>query len=175
LVLVPPRLFALDHGFPQPIVDVLGPLFADEAELVPISSIDTRLPDLDDWQVLLALHHDDRGWDGLITTDSGMLALPRELWVLTRTQLSLVVAMAAGDDPIKATGLLFVHLSNICARTRPDRAQLWKLRATEKRPEDPMGEATTAADHRDLSVGDFLAAGQLPPAVFGRSPLEEKD
>jgi hypothetical protein len=50
--------------------------FMPEAELVPISRIDSRYPDLDDWEVLLALHQDTRSWDGLITTDSAMLILP---------------------------------------------------------------------------------------------------
>lgn len=59
------RLFALDRNFPQPIVDVLGE-FMTEAELVALADIDPRLTDLDDWQMLLALYHDERKWDGLI-------------------------------------------------------------------------------------------------------------
>jgi hypothetical protein len=50
------RLFALDQNFPLPIVEVLSEFMA-EAELVPIAEIDPRLADLDDWEVLLALHH----------------------------------------------------------------------------------------------------------------------
>ena len=58
-----PRLFALDHNFPQPIVDVLSE-FQVEAELVRVDRIDSRMPDLDDWQLLLAstITH-DRGTD----------------------------------------------------------------------------------------------------------------
>jgi hypothetical protein len=54
-----------------------------EAELVPIADIDARLADLDDWEVLLSLYHDDRPWDGLVTTDD-MIWLPRELAILMR-------------------------------------------------------------------------------------------
>jgi hypothetical protein len=75
---VPLRLFALDQNFPQPIVSALSE-FMVEAELVALADIDERLIDLDDWQVLLALHHHERSWDGLLTTDTGMLSLPREL------------------------------------------------------------------------------------------------
>jgi hypothetical protein len=32
--------------------------------LVRIDLIDARLPDLDDWEVLLALHHHERPWTG---------------------------------------------------------------------------------------------------------------
>ena len=46
------RLFALDHNFPDPIVAVLADFQAD-ADLVRIDQIDARLPDLDDWELLL--------------------------------------------------------------------------------------------------------------------------
>jgi hypothetical protein len=117
---VPPRLFALDHNFPQPIVEVLAD-FMTEAELVPLQEIDSRLPEFqNDWEVLLALHHHARPWDGLVTTDSSMIQLPRELAVLMQTKLTLVVALEAGHDPLKATGLVLAHLPGICARTDPD-------------------------------------------------------
>jgi hypothetical protein len=116
-----PRLLALDQNFPEPIVDALGDFLAEDAELVPIRRIDPRLPTADDWQVLQALHADQRPWDGLITSDSNMLGLPRELAVLCQTKLTLVVTIAAGHDPIKATGLLLAHLSVVC-ETDPARS-----------------------------------------------------
>jgi hypothetical protein len=76
-----PRLFALDQNFPVPIVTALDN-FIPEAELVPLREIDPMLvEDIEDWQILLALHHHARDWDGLITTDSGILNLPREMAV----------------------------------------------------------------------------------------------
>lgn len=49
-----------------------------EAELVALAAIDPALTrDTEDWQVLLALHKHAEHWDGLITTDSGMLLLRR--------------------------------------------------------------------------------------------------
>ncbi len=99
----PPRRFALDQNFPQPILALLAEYLREEAELVPLAQIDKRLAEsVDDWRILLSLHQ--RGdWDGLITTDSGMLSLPRELAVLMQTKLSLVVAEEAGHDPLRAT------------------------------------------------------------------------
>ena len=69
------RLFALDHNFPEPIVELLSEVSegGGEAELVSVSDIDPRMADLEDWEIMLALHHHERGWDGLITTDSSML------------------------------------------------------------------------------------------------------
>lgn len=166
-----PRLFALDHAFPQPIVAALAPAFAGEAELVPVVAIDHRMIELDDWQLLLALHHHTRPWDGLITPDASMLALPRELSVLMHTKLSLVAAEGAGHDPVRATGLVLTHLSSVCRRTRADRAQIWHLRAGERLPVDPMDEVTRAAEHRSMTVGELLAEGRLPRADLDRDPL----
>jgi hypothetical protein len=64
-----PRLFALDHNFPDPIVSVLAG-FQTDAELVRIDQIHSGMADLDDWELLLALHQRSEAWDGLITTDS---------------------------------------------------------------------------------------------------------
>lgn len=73
------RLYALDQNFPQPIVDSLRDWLEADAELTPIAEVHPDMATLDDWQVLLALHTDERPWDGLITTDARMLNLPREL------------------------------------------------------------------------------------------------
>jgi hypothetical protein len=111
-----PRLFALDRNFPQPIVGVLSD-FQTDATLVPLDRIDTRMSTLDDWELLLALHHHADPWDGLITTDSSMLAQGSELATLIQTRLTLVVAVASGHNPVKASGLLFAYLAGICRRT----------------------------------------------------------
>jgi len=47
-----------------------------------------------------------------------MLSLPKELAVLCHSRLSLVIAVAAGHDPIEATGLVLAHISGICSQTR---------------------------------------------------------
>jgi len=97
-----PRFFALDRNFPQPIVGVLSDFQAD-ATLVPLDRIDTRMSTLDDWELLLALHHHADPWDGLITTDSSILAQGPELAALIQTKLTLVVAVASGHNPVKAS------------------------------------------------------------------------
>jgi hypothetical protein len=168
---VPRRLFALDQNFPLPIVDVLSEFMA-EAELAPIAEIDARLTDLDDWEVLLALHHDARPWDGLITTDSGMVSLPRELCVLMQTHLTLVVAEAAGHDPLKATGLVLAYLPWIANQTRPDTAQLWVLRTANRPAEDPWDRLERIAARRQTSVQALYNAERLTQAELNRNPLE---
>ena len=117
------RLFALDQNFPEPIIAALRD-YIIEADLVPLRDIDSRLPRFkNDWEILLALHHHERPWDGLVTTDSSMATLPRELAALMQTCLTLVVAAESGHDPVKATGLLLAYLPGICNRTGDSRWQ----------------------------------------------------
>jgi hypothetical protein len=165
-----PRLFALDHNFPQPIVDALAE-FLVETELVRVDRVDPRMSDMDDWELLLSLHHHPRPWDGLITTDSSMLNQPRELSVLIQTRLTLVVAIASGDDPLKATGLLFAHLAGICNRTSPDKPQVWKLRTAERNGDDPWEDLKRVARHQHREAGDLWAEFQLDDAGLARNPL----
>lgn len=64
-----PRLFALDRNFPQPIVDVLSD-FQIDATLVSLDQIDKRMSTLDDWELLLALHHHADPWDGQVACNA---------------------------------------------------------------------------------------------------------
>lgn len=122
---MPPR-FALDHNFPQPVVEALG--YIREAKLVPLKEVDERLTrDCEDWQILLALHQLGN-FDGFITLDSAMAWLPKEMAVLRQTRLTLVVLERVGHDPILATGLLLIHLGHIARQTVRRVGQLWILR-----------------------------------------------
>jgi hypothetical protein len=106
--------FALDEDFPDTIIDAFG-LGIPEAELVPVRHIDPRLRQMDDWELLLSLHHLE-DWDGLVSTDARMLNLPRELSVIHQTNLTLAIVEQSGHDPIRAAGLLLVHLPTICRK-----------------------------------------------------------
>ena len=166
-----PRLFALDQNFPQPIIEALNQ-FIPEADLIPLRDIDPLLvAEIDDWQVLLGLHHHERPWEGLITTDSGILNLPREISVIRQTNLTLVVAEAAGHDPIKATGLLFTHLSWICRETTRSRAQVWQLSARNRPAKDPWELLERIADHQNRDANDLWAEARLSRAELDEDPL----
>lgn len=166
-------LFALDQNFPQPIVEALNE-FVPEAELVPLGDIDPRLTaDLDDWEVLLSLHHHARAWDGMITNDGGILRLPREMAVIRQTNLTLVVARAAGHDPLRATGLLFMHLSYICRETTPDRPQVWDLTAQNRPAKDPWTYLESIAEHTNRTVDTVWGDAELSVDDMERSPLDE--
>jgi hypothetical protein len=165
-----PRRFALDQNFPQPIVAVLREFMA-EAELVAVADIDARLTDCDDWELLLALHHHEHNWDGLITTDSGMLSMPRELSVLMQTKLTLVVADAAGHDPLKATGLVLAYLPWIAAHTQEDLAQVWVLRSANKPHDDPWDWLNKVATRRETTATALYDEEKLTNEELARDPL----
>jgi hypothetical protein len=165
-----PRLFALDKNFPQPIVGVLSDFQAD-ARLVPLDRIDTRMSTLDDWELLLALHHHSDAWDGLITTDSSMLSQGPELATLIQTKLTLVVAVASGHNPVKASGLLFAYLSGICQRTTPERAQVWRLNAVNRPHEEPWEFLKRFAEHNGRSADEVWAEFKLSADAIARNPL----
>jgi hypothetical protein len=122
----PRRLFALDQNFPEPIVRSLD-TFLECAELVPVRLIDERMPRLEDWELLKAIHDHERDWDGLITSDDSMLNDARAMAVLKRTGLTLVIAHGQGHNPVRATGLLLFHLDHICVHTVAHRPQIFLM------------------------------------------------
>lgn len=167
----PRRLFALDQNFPQPIVAVLQDYMA-EAELVPLADIDPRLTaDIDDWEILLALHLDARPWDGLITTDSGILSLPREISVIMQTRLTLVVAEAAGHDPLRATGLVLTYLPWIAAHTSPNEGQVWALRARNRPHEEPWRRLERIADRLGVTAQTLYQQERLTEVELRQNPI----
>jgi hypothetical protein len=163
-------LFALDQNFPQPIVEALDE-FIPEADLVPIAEVDARLSELDDWEVLLALHHDERPWDGMITNDAAILKLPKEMAVVRQTNLTLVVARAAGHDPLRATGLLLMHLSYIADATTRDEAQIWDLAAANRPARDPWEFIERIANHQSRGATAVWQEARLSAAELGNDPL----
>ena len=163
-------LFALDQNFPEPIIAALNE-YIPEAELVPLGDVDALLSEIDDWEVLLALHHHAREWDGLITNDESMLNLPREMAVLRQTNLTLVVAHDSGHDPIRATGLLFTHLGYIARNTTPDESQIWELTARNRPAFDAWHHLTRIARHRNTNAETLWRQHRLSNAELARDPL----
>ncbi len=163
--------FALDEDFPENVLEVLATSLP-EAEMVPIRHIDPRLRQMDDWRLLLSLHHLG-AWDGIVSADSSILNLPRELAVVHQTGLTLVIVERAGHDPIRAAGLLLVHLPMICRKTVRTTGQIWKLHAQSKNHDDPWEELKKISVHRKTSVKDLYQRVRLSKGELERNPLEE--
>jgi hypothetical protein len=163
--------FALDEDFPETIIEALG-LGIPEAELVPIRLIHPKLRQMDDWKLLLSLRH-LAAWDGLLTTDVGMLRLPREVSVIHQTRLTVVAVEEAGHDPIRGAGLLLVHLPMICRKTVHTAGQIWRLSAASKNHDDPWEELLKIAKHLNMSPQDLYQAARLSPQELEINPLDE--
>ncbi|MBS1893354.1 MAG: hypothetical protein JST59_18805 [Actinobacteria bacterium] len=163
-------LFALDHNYPAPIVDQARP-YLRNVELVPIGDIDARLPDFDDWELLLALHHHERDWDGMVTNDTSMLEQDRELAVLGFTCLTLVAPVAAGHDPIRSTGLLLAHIENIASRTTPSKPQVWKLHGRTPQGQHPDVFLEALARRASLDPFDLRKAAMPDRSILTQDPL----
>lgn len=163
-------LFALDHNYPAPIIERARP-YLSGVELVPIEDIDPRLTELEDWELLLALHHHSREWDGMISNDTSMLAQERELAVLGYTCLTLVAPAAAGHDPIRSTGLVLGHIEDIASRTTPRRPQVWKLSGRTGGGHHPDQFIAKLAKKAQLDPLDLRKSGMPAKAILQRDPL----
>jgi hypothetical protein len=163
--------FALDEDFPDTVIDALG-IGIPEAELIPIRLIDPKLRQMDDWKLLLSLFHLQK-WDGLVSSDSSMLKLARELAVIHQTKLTLVILEESGHDPVRAAGLLLVHLPTICRKTVRTTGQIWRLSAKNKNHDKPWDDLQKIAVHRHMSVNELFRREKLTPQELRRDPLQE--
>lgn len=113
-----PLLYVLDHNFP---VLAAAAEWPPSIQVVALAQFAPALRAAQDWELLQSL--DARGdVDGLITLDGDMLNLPREMVVLSRSGLTLVVMDGVGNNPLRATGLLMVYLNEIAKHpSRPPR------------------------------------------------------
>ena len=156
--------FALDHNFPAPVLAAFSVLMP-QVELVPLAQIAGELARLDDWEVFLALHR-HRAWDGLVTNDDKLLALPKEMTVLSQTNLTLVVAVGEGHNPIRAVGVLLCHLGFICHHTKRDRPQIWRLEVRQRAYDAPVKYLTAIAEKQKTTAQHLFEVHKLPPKAF---------
>ncbi|MDH3754686.1 MAG: hypothetical protein OEU32_12505 [Acidimicrobiia bacterium] len=122
---VPRHRVALDHNFPEPVVDALAPHIL-EAELIPIRRMDERLPRFEDHDLVVAL--DQLGVAALVTNNYKMLKVPRELAAIMATSLTVIAIEGLGDDPIRAAGALLLDLPPILAQLDANKAQIAWMR-----------------------------------------------
>lgn len=163
-------LFALDHNYPAPIIEQAKPYLSD-VKLVYIGEIDSRLPEYEDWELLLALHHHSREWDGIISNDTSMLDQERELAVLGYTHLTLVAPVAAGHDPIRSTGLVLAHIEDIASRTTQRKPQVWRLASRTSGGHHPDQFIEKLAKKANLDPMDLRREAMPSNAILQQNPL----
>jgi hypothetical protein len=178
----------LDQNFPlavrrqgamEPAVSAVGLEWPFDITLVPLAEIDRGLVEqVEDWQILEALHRRG-GIDGFISNDERILSQTRELVVLSRTLLVLVVTHGVAHNPLRATGLLMVHLSEI-AKKLADAPRTYRLKAMNLESGSPINlvRALAAARkldsvalvHREVAAVERQLGRELPalPPAIGR-------
>jgi hypothetical protein len=143
--------FALDQNLPPFVLD-LADLFPD-AELAPLRTIDPRLCDLDDRKLVIALQQ--LGWHGLVTTNEKMLRSPRELAAIIETKIAVYAVQGVGDDPLRATGAILLHLPAVLRRVVIGTAQVFRANPRPPSAEDPWEYIRQAAAHKNTNLLDF--------------------
>jgi len=150
--------FVLDQNFP---FQAAGLPWPPALTVSPLRAIDPDLAsDHDDWEIFRALH-DRGGIDGFITNDASLLNLAREMVMLSRTQIILVVTAGLGHDPLGATGLLMLHLPQIAKQQHP-RPCIYTL----KRPKLQLTNVRSTVDALAAQAG-------LAPAALMRREIAE--
>jgi hypothetical protein len=105
--------FILDQNFPLYTTGIAWP---SPIRVAPLSRHDAALTaGFEDWQVIRRLGA-NLDVDGFITCDTDILNLPTEMVALNDTRLPLVVADGVGHNPVRATGLVMVHLHEVSKR-----------------------------------------------------------
>lgn len=114
--------FALDQNFP-PLVMEVAELFPN-AEQAPLFKIDPRICDLDDRPLIIYLRQ--AGWHGLITNNYKMLWVPSEVAAVVKAKIAVFAVQGLGDDPLRATGAVLLHLPAVLKRVVVGQAQVFR-------------------------------------------------
>ena len=160
---------ALDHNFPEPLLRSVA-TWTPEVELVWLREIHPDLPDLDDRQMIIALHQ--LGWVGLVTNNYKILRAPTELAAVMRTKIGFFCIEGAGDDPIRASGALLLDLPGVLKDFIPGRGAIFRLTPRRPRPRNNwelFGESARriGRDASDLYAEVRVSNEELATPVLG--------
>lgn len=130
--------FALDENFPQPILREAIRKFVLGIEIVLLVDLDpSLLGAYQDHELIANLAK--RGVEGLITCDDNMVLRPEVLNAIEQTRFSVVTCRRVGNDPVRASGLLLVHLPDVAKLHDARVPQIWRLGTIESAPLDFAG------------------------------------
>lgn len=158
----------LDHNFPEPILDCLRE-FVGEVNLIPLRRIDQRLPELDDRQLMIALHQ--LGYRGFVTSNYKMLQNPRELAAVLATELSVFAIEAVGHDPIRATGALLLDLPSAVKAMQSGVKGVFWFRPRKPQPQDPRELFNRMALKRNEDPKELLTKVRVSRAELSEPVL----
>jgi hypothetical protein len=160
----------LDENFPEPILREAIETYVLDLELVSIRDFAPELTgeQVEDWQVILGLRQ--RGAQGLVTCDDAMLEVAQVVAVIEQTTFSVVTCRAAGDDAVKASGMLLTHLPAVGNRHNNDKPQVWRLHAPEQLPRKIGELKDSILEKSGVKVDDYhLSQETLQGPLFPSS------
>ncbi|MHB8576514.1 MAG: hypothetical protein ACYDCQ_14425 [Dehalococcoidia bacterium] len=154
--------FVLDQNFPHAPAGLPWP---PPIELIPLPEFARHLVrNYEDWEILREL--DERGdIAGLITNDAGILDQAMEMVTLFRSHLTLIVTEGVGHNPIRATGLVMVHLQEIAKRI-DSAPQVFRLRPGALIPFSPGRQINVLAKRRHMPPPQLIQETQAEIASF---------
>lgn len=118
----------------------------------------------EDWEILRELDQRD-DLAGLIPNDAGILDQAKEMVTLFRSRLTLVVTEGVGHNPIRATGLVMVHLQEIAGRL-DGAPQIFRLRPGALTPLLPGRRINVLAQRRRMPPPQLIQESQAEIAAF---------
>ncbi len=110
-----PQISVLGRNFPPLALSVKCP---PDLYMITLSQYDPELSKFGDWPLLEALDRRANVTE-LITIDGRMLNQPKELIALERSRLRLVVTEGAGNNALRATGMLLVNMPAVLVHPAP--------------------------------------------------------
>jgi hypothetical protein len=160
---------ALDQNFPSNLVAAIAGAVPPGVELASIRSVDPRLSDMGDRQVIIALRQ--LGFDAMVSNDRHILSNPAELAALLATRLGFVCIRAAGDNSIKATGALLLELSNLPRVFQDKKRRVLVLHYQPRRASDAWDYMKQIADRTGTTAEELYATtrptdGEMTQAVL---------
>ncbi len=93
-----------------------------------------------------------QGYHGLITNNYKMLWVPREVAALVKARITLLAVEGLGDDPLRATGAVMLHLPHVAKRVVPGQAQVFRVSPRAPSPEEAWKYFAEAARRRGEDV-----------------------
>lgn len=147
-----PRPVALDHNFPEPILDCVRP-WLPEADFAWVRSIGSGLGEVEDHDLLYALR--DHGYSVLVTNNWKMENDARVLVALERTRMSLLALKKAGDDAIFATGVLLRDLVPLLSTEVP-RGQIFRASPSRVQPRRALALLERIAEQQGTSAQQLM-------------------
>jgi len=169
-VTAPQLRLALDQNFPTPIISAVRPYLPPEIELTHVHKLDSRLSDLSDRELLIALRQ--LGYDGLVTNNYRMLGLPEEVAAIVATKAVVVAIEGLGHDPLRAVGALLLELPGLLERLVPYRSNVFYLSYRRRQPTDAWDYLRQAAERRHRNLGELWDEVKVGQEELSRPVLD---